>query len=432
MIKSSSNRLKVLLSAHEISPVVGSECASGWNIITRLGYYHDITLLYAESNQFDTNNYKNQIYDYIQKNGNIPGIEFFPVPQPLITKKIASINRRISSKKTSVGLSFLYFMGVKYWEKQVFRAVKKLLKDREYDLVHHFNHISFREPGFLWKINLPFVWGPTSGLSRIPFQYITDMPLNEIFYNTLRNFLNYTQFYLNRRIHLAIKKARLVYYVTSDDGHFFSKKNTYSENLLDMGAYEVIGDKVKYHNTNIISILWVGRLYHLKALDILLNAVGSSEILKKILEIKIIGDGPQKEYYQKLAISLTLSNIKWIGLISKDDVFKEMRNSDALVHTSIKEAASAVILESISAGLPVICHDSFGMKFAINETCGIKVPYISREKSVEGFRIALEKLCTEPSLIDTLSIGAVKRAKELSWDSMAAKIASDYISIINS
>ena len=431
MIKSSAHRLKVLLTAHEISPVVGSECASGWNIITRLGSYHDITVLYAESNQFGTNNYKNQINDYILKNGVIPGIEFYPIPQPLITKKIALFNRKISDQNTSVGLSFLYFLGVKYWEKQVFRVVKKLLIERDYDLVHHFNHISFREPGYLWDINLPFVWGPTSGLSRVPLQYIKGMPLNEIFYNTLRNFLNFAQFNFNRRIRIAIKKSRLIYFVTSDDGRFIQRRNIFSENLLDMGAYEVNNNAIKHHDSSIITILWVGRLYHLKALDILLNAVGSSEILSKNLEIKIIGDGPQKEYYQRLSMDLKLSNINWIGLIPKSEVFREMSNSDLLVHTSIKEAASAVILESISAGLPVICHDSFGMKFAINDTCGIKIPFISRKKSIEGFRLALEKVCSNPNLVDELNKGAIRRAKELSWDSMAKKIASDYFSVRN-
>jgi glycosyltransferase involved in cell wall biosynthesis len=426
MIEPSARRLKVLVTAHEISPILGSECASGWNIITRLGSFHDVTVLYAESNQFGTNNYKEHIDSFILKNGEVPGVEFIAIPQPSITTKIAKLNKKFSDKKTSVGLSILYFWGVTYWEKRVFLFVSQLIKERHFDLMHHFNHLSFREPGYLWEINKPFIWGPTSGLSRVPIAFLYSLPLSEFLYNILRNFLNTFQIFINVRIRKAINKSRLIYFVTSDDGSFFGKKKCKIKNLLDMGAYEVVNYKEKLPHLNPIKALWVGRFSFLKALDILLGAIDSSDILRKHLELTIIGDGPQKEYFNKLASDLNLDNIKWLGQIPKERVFEIMQESDILVHTSIKEAASAVILESISAGLPVVCHDSFGMSFAIDEKCGIKVPFISPKKSIEGFALALEKICNDPHLVNELSVGALHRAKELSWDSIAETIAKDY------
>jgi glycosyltransferase involved in cell wall biosynthesis len=430
MIKTSSRRLKILITAHEISPVVGSECSSGWNIITRLGKFHDITVLFAETNQFGTNNYREQIDSFISDNGIVSGVEFIPIKQPPVTNLIAWFNKRLSDKKTSVGLSLLYFSGVKFWEKSLYRFAIKLLKERDFDVLHHFNHISFREPGFLWKIDKPFVWGPTSGLSRVPVSFLHSMPIREVFYNLLRNFLNRFQIIINRRISKAIDNSDIIYFVTSDDGKFFLRKGKRVQNLLDMGAYEVSIRKNRLPQEITIKVLWIGRFSFLKALDILLKAIEASEILKKNIELHIIGDGPQKDYYQKMASDLGLNNITWHGHIPKNVVFKIMKESDILVHTSIKEAASAVILESISAGLPIICHDSFGMSFAINESCGIKVPFHSPKESVAGFKDALETICNNPELINKLSNGAIKRAKELSWDSVAEKIASDYATIV--
>ena len=430
MIKTSSRRLKILITAHEISPVVGSECSSGWNIITRLGQFHDITVLYAETNQFGTNNYKEQIEGYISKNGIVKGVEFISIKQPPLTKLIARFNKNLSDKKTSVGLSLLYFSGVKFWEKSLYRFTIKLLKERDFDVLHHFNHISFREPGYLWKIDKPFIWGPTSGLSRVPVSFLHSMPIREVIYNLLRNFLNRFQIIINRRISKAINNSDIIYFVTSDDGKFFLKKGKRVQNLLDMGAYEVSLRSERLLQEKPIKVLWIGRFSFLKALDILLKAIESSAILKMNIELHVIGDGPQKDYYQKMASDLELKNITWHGHIPKDVVFKIMKESDVLVHTSIKEAASAVILESISAGLPIICHDSFGMSFAINDSCGIKVPFLSPKDSIVGFKDALEKICNNPELINKLSNGALKRAKELSWDSIAEKIASDYTSIV--
>jgi glycosyltransferase involved in cell wall biosynthesis len=236
---------------------------------------------------------------------------------------------------------------------------------------------------------------------------------------------------MNIRIRKAIKRSELIYFVTSDDGQRFSKKSKRAENLLDMGAYLVTHSIKERLLESPVKVIWVGRFSFLKALDLLLKATSSSDILKGKMEIIIIGDGPQIDYYQKIAADLELTNIKWMGHISKEQVFEIMLDSDLLVHTSIKEAASAVILESLSAGLPVVCHDAFGMHFAINEKCGRKIPFISQQKSIDGFKQALERLCLEPLLLNELKSGAVERAKELSWDSIAKKIALDYNNVLS-
>lgn len=422
-------RLKVILTAHEVSPLLGSECSSGWNIITRLGAYHDITVLYAETNQFGTNSYKQQIEEYILKSGIIPGIHFLPISQPKITKKIASLNKFLSHKKTSIGISFLYFLGVRFWEKKILKSVTKLIKEEKIDLVHHFNHLSFREPGYLWKIDKPFLWGPTSGLSLVPYSFLSKLPIKELISNLLRNFLNRFQVSLSGRIQQAIKKSSIIYFVTKDDEAFFSNRQKNIFNILDIGCSSNIKSVDKEPNNGKVKILWIGRFSYLKALDILLEAVSLDVDLRSKLDIYIIGEGPQKEYYKKIADKFQLDNIHWIGQIAKNEVSMYMQESDLLVHSSIKEAASAVILESLSVGLPVICHDAFGMSYAIDETCGIKVPLISPKKSVEGFKEALLTLINKPELIVKLRDGAFRRAKELSWDSMVETIANDYLII---
>lgn len=426
-----NQRLKILLTAHELSPLIGSECSSGWNVITRLGTYHDIFVLYAETNQFETNNYKDQIDDYVLKYGSIAGVNFIPVPQPVFTRKIASFNKSLSHKQTSVGISFLYFLGVRFWEKAVFIKAKELMKVEKIDIIHHFNHLSFREPGYLWKLDKPFIWGPASGLSLVPISFLMKLPFKEVLNNVLRNSLNLIQVFLSKRIQNAIQKSKIIYFVTKEDGTFFSKRNSNISHLLDTGGYSSNGFVPKKIKEGRIKILWVGRLSHLKALELLFQALDCDENLKSQIDIIIIGDGPQKEYYKKIATELKIDTIEWLGQIPKDQVLKKMAEADFLVHTSIKEAASAVILESLSVGLPVVCHDAFGIGFAINDACGLKVPFVSPKVSVTGIYNAIAKLVSDRKLLINLSEGAINRSNEYSWDSMAETIAKDYHKIYN-
>ena len=70
-------RLKVLISAHELSPVQGSECAEGWNIVTRLAEYHDVTVIYAKGSQFSPNDYELAVEAWLSESGNLQNVPVF-------------------------------------------------------------------------------------------------------------------------------------------------------------------------------------------------------------------------------------------------------------------------------------------------------------------------------------------------------------------
>jgi glycosyltransferase involved in cell wall biosynthesis len=86
-------------------------------------------------------------------------------------------------------------------------------------------------------------------------------------------------------------------------------------------------------------------------------------------------------------------------------------------------------MEALAAGLPVICHDVAGMSFAINESCGIKIPFLDRQTSILEFANATARLVKTQGLLNGLSEGALRRAKALSWDETVKEIANAYTAI---
>ena len=60
-------RKKILISAYAISPYLGSEYGVGWNFVTRLSEFYDVTVLYGTSGDRMGNNV--EMVDYIKKNG---------------------------------------------------------------------------------------------------------------------------------------------------------------------------------------------------------------------------------------------------------------------------------------------------------------------------------------------------------------------------
>jgi hypothetical protein len=141
-------RLKVLISAHEFSPVQGSECSEGWNLVTRLAEYHNVTVLYPSGCQFESNSYLKAINNYFSTNNPVYGLVLINIDQPPVTKLIARLNS-VFLKSGSIGLPFLYFLGYKFWQKAAYIEAKKLHKINNFDIAHQLTQITFREPGYL-------------------------------------------------------------------------------------------------------------------------------------------------------------------------------------------------------------------------------------------------------------------------------------------
>jgi glycosyltransferase involved in cell wall biosynthesis len=143
--------------------------------------------------------------------------------------------------------------------------------------------------------------------------------------------------------------------------------------------------------------------------------------------LEILGDGPEAERWKDLAASLGLQErIHWHGMLPRDRALEVMSSSHVLAHTSVKEGTPHVVLEALSMGLPVICHDACGMGTAVTSACGIKVPLEEPGRSVEGFREAIDTLLVNPHLLQELSRGALARAAELTWDSKIQRIDRAY------
>ena len=427
----SSLRKNILFSAHEISPYLGSECSSGWNLVLLLSKYHNLTVLYAENNQFNSQNYKKHILKYFSNNKLPDGLIFIPIKQPILGQFISKINQFLSKKNSGIGISVLYFLSYRLWQKSVFKSAKLLVQKNKYDVIHQFNSLSFREPGYLYNLKVPFIWGPISGLDTLPKGFFKGIPVPMLINSLIRSTSNYFQFKFSIRIHSALKRASRIYAVTYTDKLLLSKRNNFSINLLDVGSYLINSQHYErdYCGNRRLKIIWVGRLDYLKALDILFKSIYNSKLLRNNVEILIVGKGPQEQYFRSISNNLNLKNIKWMGFVEKEQVESLMLDSDLLVHTSIKEAASAVILESLSCGLPVVCHNSFGMSHAITNDCGRKVPFNSLNESILGFKDALEEIIAHPSLINQFSRGAYKRSNDLSWSSIAQIISNDYKNI---
>ncbi|QOV88818.1 glycosyltransferase family 4 protein [Humisphaera borealis] len=414
-------RLRVLVGAYTLSPARGSEPGVGWGICHALAQHHDLTILCAkgmpggQETAFET-----EINAYIAKHGPIPGMTFHYVPRPKLSQWF--------QKERELFRRTVYYMGYKRWQKSALAEARRLHAEKPFDIAHQLNITGFREPGYLWKLPIPFVWGPIGGGANIPFAYFPIMGwMDRIFY-TIRNLTNEVQKRTVFRCRRAAAAARHLWTVGHQSTRMVEQIWGYpSEVLLEMGCMPRPDARTRERDpSRPLRIVWSALHIGRKALPILLRAMQTLGPDAPV-ELAVLGSGPLTDQWKAEAERLGLGKkVRFTGGLPLQGALDEVRRADVMAFTSIQEGTPAAVLEALSLGVPLICHDACGMGVAVDQRCGIKVPMVSISESVAGFAAALRRLIDEQDLLGRLSAGALVRSQELNWEHIGRRIARVY------
>ena len=413
-----TGRKNVLMSAFFCSPVRGSEFEVGWRIASGIAQHHDVTLLTGYlggpvSGRVD-------MEAWWKDAGSASPFRVVEIEGDWFARLLFKIHR-------FPGLWFLYCRAYHRWQKQALRCARKLQAECAFALVPQATIISFREPGYLWQLGIPFFWGPISGAACIPRAYMRDFGFWEKVRWHTRNVVNRMQAKMAARSKKAGKLATKVWVVAEEDRRMFRDWGVECDMMLEVGGGGVDCQRRTRCRRpgEPLRLCWVGRFQGVKALPLLLEALKAFSPAE--VRLDVVGNGPECQRWKRLGAQAPLGAvITWHGEVPRERALQLMEDCDVLVHTSLKEATATVIMEALVRGLPVICHNACGMAVAVNASCGLRVDLIDPDTSADGFRHAIRRLLDEPQLLERLSEGALKRSEELSWGRKMGEILGSY------
>ena len=405
---------EVYLICHEFSPTLGSECKSGWNIALELSSVCHLNVIAASTNQWGTEHYKKQVMqDPLSNKFNMIWVD-----QPQIFHRPQNFGSNPITQ-------FLYFLRLKKWS----RSVCEILKSHDIQILHYYNHISYRAyyTGFSDLSNSVYI-GPISGYHNIPCGFLKFGFRQNIKIIT-RNIFNTINSYASRR-KFKHKSIKHIFCVTKDDKSALKTSSKHLSILSDMAVNSNIEeyDKTPFAadlNKDKLQLLWVGRLDNLKCLDILLKVFENCKPIRGSFRLVILGDGPNRMKYEAWVKKLNC-DIQFKGKVSQRQVTEYMKKSDLLLQTSLKEASGAVIFEALGAKLPVACHRAFGYTDLLRDEFSIQIEYISFKKSVDGFTSALLSILNDESKLTKLKNSLLVSHTNMTWNDNAKIIQKCY------
>ncbi|MDN5288725.1 MAG: glycosyltransferase [Mucilaginibacter sp.] len=407
---------KILISAYAISPVRGSEYASAWNTVVHLAQQHDLWVIYGMSDDYmgDTQT----MLKYVEDNP-MPGVEFIEVQPGRLAKTITLLDK--------AGFGWCFYFAYYLWQKQAYNATLKVLESVDIDVVHQLGPIGFREPGFLWQLNKPMVWGPIGGMNVINKKLLNGKPLLTRFKYSVKYMINRVQ--LNSaRVKKAFAQSGVLIAATKNGQRTIAEKfNRESYHLPDtsvLNSVSIVTDKFKNIDKQ-VQLVWSGSHIARKNLEMCLDVLAATDQTNWILNV--LGKGPLTAKLQEKAASLGVSNhIIWHGHLKRDNAVRVMAGAHLHIITSIAEDNPAVVFEAMSYGVPTLTIDHCGMKDVVCNHCGIKISVDDYPVMVSNMSAALNSLLTDPHQLTELAQTTLKCAHDHCWDNRLIKLNNIY------
>lgn len=402
-------RKKILIMTYAISPQRGSEYSVAWNYVVHMSKENDLTVLYGMSD-----NYMGETYtmdDYLSKN-ELPNVRFVTVKPNKWANLLNWPNRHDVFVYT-----FYYAFAV--WQKQAYEKAKELLYQEQFDLIHFVGPIGYREPGYLWKLGLPYVWGPVGGVNNAPRQLMERMPWMSKMKHTFRSVANTIQFHTKRRLKKALAATDVLMTATSENQARFKAVHHKDSICLPENAItaSISLDERKFDHPDKFRFMVVGTLDARKSVGTFLEALTQVRH-KDRLRVDIVGSGPLRDSLERYAVAQGLNGmITWHGQLPREKAVALFRDAHLHVITSVSEGNPTTIWEAMSYGVPTLSFDHCGMHDTLRDGAGVLVPIApTYEECVRGVAEHIDALLEQPEQFRQLAEATLTRAREYTWD----------------
>lgn len=393
--------MKVLLSAYACEPNKGGEPGIGWQWVrqtARLG--HDVWVLTRSNNR--------QTIE--RDSSSLPNLHVIYHDLPGWLARL---------KKKGPFLQWYYAL----WQWSAYRKARELHRREQFDIVQHVTFGVFRHASFMGRLGIPFILGPVGGGERTPIRLRMDYGIKGHVLDAVRDLTNIAA-KCNPWLREAFGAARLILVKTPYTGAALPARYHHKvRHLIEIGSPETGEPRRLVHEDRGTRFLYVGRFLFWKGMQYGLRAF--ARLLREVPEARLtmVGAGPDEQRWRRLCVSLGITHaVDWNRWIDHAEIGALYANHDVFLFPSLHDSSGSVVLEAMSYALPVVCFDLGGPGVLVTESSGVVIPTADqdREMLIRALAAGMKALVDEPRRFRALQLGALDRARELTW-SVAVK-----------
>ncbi|MBE5962356.1 MAG: glycosyltransferase family 4 protein [Lachnospiraceae bacterium] len=374
--------MNLLLSAYACRPTMGSEPAVGWSWVLELSKYHHLWVLTNGTNEKDIEEYKKKNPKQLQN------VEFI---------YIHFNSKYIFWYKEWERFERLYYF---LWQRRALRISQRLSKQIKFDYVQHLTYVSFVLPTYLYKLKIPFIYGPISGGENIPKAIKYPMSMKDRGIEAVRK-LSQSISIQSVRTRRAFKNAKWIIAVTDETRQQIPFQ--YQEKVKIVQAIGINSDFFSPNpqcesKCKPLKILMAGRMLYWKGFNLGMEAAVQALDEGADIQLTVLGEGEKSiiENLKQMAGEYLNRKIHFISRVKYEDMKQFYDQFGLLLNCSLRDSGCLVVMEGMSRGLPVICVDTGGPKVNTTAECAIKIEPMAYRELVTKLKEAIIDLYKYP------------------------------------
>lgn len=384
--------MKILISAYSCHPHMTSEPRNAWCAINdALSQGHEVWAV-AEKSE-----YERETLEYLSKNP-MPGFHpvFFQLPPWVV--------------KTVRGDGMSHSVYYHWWQQKLLRVAKELHQREKFDLTHHVTFGRYWSPCGVRDLGIPFVWGPVGAAESPPRSFVSELPLRERIFESIRDNIRLVAA-RSRSLRDTARAATIGIGVTRESCEAMRQLGARRVEQMQQAALPdadmTMLERISLPPAGPFRAVCIGRLLHWKGFHLAIRAFGAFAKKSPEAELWIVNDGPFRGELERIAARTGVpSRIKFFGQLRYPEVLGKLAQAHVLMHPALHESFGRICLESLAAGRPVVCLDIGGPASQVTPECGFAAPVGSPEESVAAMAAFLESLDRDRSRLAAMSVNA--------------------------
>ncbi len=400
--------MKILLSAVSCNPVWGSEPHFGWTSALALAREHDVWVI--------THGHHRPEIEAARARGEVPAHLTFHYHGEDGSRRRDPILARLQN-----------WLGYRRWTRSVEAVARQLHAEIGFDLIHHVTVSTWRVASPLWKLGVPFVWGPIGGAEVFPRQLYGILSPRSRAYEAFRSALNL----LGRHqpaIRRCAREAAHIFVSNAEARALLTTLRGSESGISTLSPAFFLETERATTPRDYDAPLHLfagGGLEGRKGFALALRGLAAARAKGFRGTYTIGGGGPELTHLQTLVEQLGLTDIVRLGVYLRGEEYTaELKATHIYLLPSLRDSAGITLMEAMRAGCVPIVAACGGPGEIVTEDCGIRLSPARPEEMTHAIADALLRLDRDRALLHQLSLAATERIN-------AHYSAAHYISRVN-
>lgn len=162
-------------------------------------------------------------------------------------------------------------------------------------------------------------------------------------------------------------------------------------------------------------------------IDVVVRAFAELQKAYPEAQLDLVGGGSLEASIRDLVRQLRLSNVNFMGVVSREAIGRAYDRGDIFVNASNLDNMPVSVLEAFAAGTPVVTTEPEGMKYIVqHERTGL----LSKPGDPSGLAKNIMRVLKEPQLAEQLTQNAFEESKRYRWTAVREQWLSIYEGLV--